>query len=152
MRPIQHFGHRSSSSVRAQQCSNWPRAYLKYAERTVRSGVLDAAASQSVIEDLRGALHSVGSAKILPFAPCEKGPESLAIGWLRNRCETKRGFVLKIGYARVSSLDQNLDRQIAALRAEGCEKIYREKASGKASMALASSGLLRISLPLAFSP
>jgi Resolvase, N terminal domain len=37
----------------------------------------------------------------------------------------------KIGYARVSSLDQNLDRQIAALRAEGCEKIYREKASGK---------------------
>src|SRR5215470_7523456 len=39
--------------------------------------------------------------------------------------------MLKIGYARVSSLDQNLDRQIAALRAEGCEKIYREKASGK---------------------
>ena len=39
--------------------------------------------------------------------------------------------MLKIGYARVSSLDQNLDRQIAALRAEGCEKIYREKANGK---------------------
>jgi DNA invertase Pin-like site-specific DNA recombinase len=39
--------------------------------------------------------------------------------------------MLKIGYARVSSLDQNLDRQIAALRAEGCNKIYREKASGK---------------------
>src|SRR5262249_41872353 len=39
--------------------------------------------------------------------------------------------MLKIGYARVSSLDQNLDRQIAALRAEGCDKIYREKASGK---------------------
>jgi len=39
--------------------------------------------------------------------------------------------MLKIGYARVSSHDQNLDRQIAALRAEGCEKIYREKASGK---------------------
>src|SRR5215510_1546539 len=37
----------------------------------------------------------------------------------------------KIGYARVSSLDQNLDRQIAALRAEGCNKIYREMASGK---------------------
>jgi DNA invertase Pin-like site-specific DNA recombinase len=37
----------------------------------------------------------------------------------------------RIGYARVSSLDQNLDRQIAALRAEGCDKIYREKASGK---------------------
>jgi predicted site-specific integrase-resolvase len=37
----------------------------------------------------------------------------------------------EIGYARVSSLDQNLDRQIAALRAEGCDRIYREKASGK---------------------
>ncbi len=36
-----------------------------------------------------------------------------------------------IGYARVSSTDQNLDRQIAALRNEGVEKIYREKASGK---------------------
>src|SRR5215813_4305689 len=37
----------------------------------------------------------------------------------------------KIGYARVSSADQNLDRQIAALRSEGCHEIYREKASGK---------------------
>jgi DNA invertase Pin-like site-specific DNA recombinase len=39
--------------------------------------------------------------------------------------------VIKIGYARVSSIDQNLDRQIAALRAEGCDKILRGKASGK---------------------
>ena len=37
----------------------------------------------------------------------------------------------KIGYARVSSADQNLDRQIAALRTEGCDEIYREKVSGK---------------------
>src|SRR5262245_22605410 len=37
----------------------------------------------------------------------------------------------KIGYARVSSQDQNLDRQIAALRAEGCGRIFCEKASGK---------------------
>lgn len=38
---------------------------------------------------------------------------------------------MKIGYARVSTVGQNLDRQIAALRDEGCDNIYREKASGK---------------------
>lgn len=36
-----------------------------------------------------------------------------------------------IGYARVSSSNQNLDRQIAALRSQGCEKIFREKASAR---------------------
>ena len=38
---------------------------------------------------------------------------------------------MKIGYARVSTVDQNLDRQIGALRGEGCDIIFREKASGK---------------------
>lgn len=37
----------------------------------------------------------------------------------------------KIGYARVSTVEQNLDRQISALRTEGCDMIFREKASGK---------------------
>ena len=37
----------------------------------------------------------------------------------------------KIGYARVSSTAQNLDRQMGALRAERCDEIFREKASGK---------------------
>ena len=38
---------------------------------------------------------------------------------------------MKIGYARVSSLDQNLDLQMDALKNAGCEVIYQEKVSGK---------------------
>jgi DNA invertase Pin-like site-specific DNA recombinase len=39
--------------------------------------------------------------------------------------------VKRIGYARVSTPSQNLDRQIAALRSEACDLVFREKASGK---------------------
>jgi len=39
----------------------------------------------------------------------------------------------KTGYARVPALHQNLDRQIAALRAEECDRIFREKASSKST-------------------
>ena len=37
---------------------------------------------------------------------------------------------MRIGYARVSTLDQSPDLQLQALTAAGCEKVYGERASG----------------------
>lgn len=40
---------------------------------------------------------------------------------------------MKIGYARVSTIEQNLDRQLDALNAAGCERIFNEKMTGTRS-------------------
>ena len=41
------------------------------------------------------------------------------------------GIKVIIGYARVSSTDQNLSRQVEELKKFGCEKIFTEKQSGR---------------------
>lgn len=41
-----------------------------------------------------------------------------------------KGYFMKIGYARVSTAEQNNDLQIDALQKEGCDRIFEEKASG----------------------
>lgn len=49
---------------------------------------------------------------------------------------------MKIGYARVSTTDQNLENQILTLEANGCELIYKEKVSGANRTRLELNNLL----------
>ncbi|MEA1053837.1 recombinase family protein, partial [Lamprobacter modestohalophilus] len=50
---------------------------------------------------------------------------------------------MQIGYARVSTKDQNVDLQIDALRKAGCEKVFREVVSGARAERPVFDSLLR---------
>ena len=49
-----------------------------------------------------------------------------------------------IGYARVSTQDQNLDLQVEALTKAGCEKIFEDKISGSRTERLGLANLLGV--------
>lgn len=48
----------------------------------------------------------------------------------------------KLGYARVCTLEQNLDMQLDALKNEGCRQIFTDKVSGIKSIKPSFSKLL----------
>jgi DNA invertase Pin-like site-specific DNA recombinase len=57
----------------------------------------------------------------------KRGPQGT---WPAHFCDKNGATVVKIGYARVSTLDQNLDLQNAGPQESWLRKIFREKVSG----------------------
>src|SRR4029079_6662136 len=88
-----------------------------------------APSERSMLEDWRqlDAFEWSGNHTLCSISEVPHKPATL----LERKSGAKR--MRKIGYARVSTSSQNLDRQIGALRAERCHEVHRETASGRAT-------------------
>src|SRR5262245_17983731 len=86
-----------------------------------------------LVDGLDGGCHPCARSRIAPSAQklsgakiitCAPDPNYLinrALGWSKS---LERKLMRKIGYARVSTGSQNLDRQMSALRSERCHEVY----------------------------
>ena len=84
------------------------------------------------VDRVSARLHVVAVAYMIPRRRgCRaRSVRNAALSVSPRRCYEMHPQNRRLGYGRFSTYGQTLDAQLEQLRAEGCAKIYREKASG----------------------